>query len=639
MTMPLLYQLQGADYASLLATDFRVAVIDPDDSGLTAGQVSDLQTSQGKWLYAYTSIGEAESYRDYWQDGWTTSPPDFLLGENAQWEGNFRVEFWDGDWQEIIYDRIDDVIAAGYDGVYLDIVDGYTVDEVIAAYPGTDEALRQEMIAFVQSISAHAKAQNPDFAIIPQNAVGLLGLTEDGADSGPNTAYLDAIDGLGVEDLWYNGDEPSDWTQGDLDYIALAREAGKFVLATSYPTVDAYREAFVADAIAEGLIPFATDRDLTGVIDPVNDTIEAAMAGADITVPWLVGTRASDELFGTGGNDMLDGGGGGGDDDLSGRGGRDELYGEDGADTLWGDAGRGYLDGESGADTLSGGDENDDVEPPRDITPPLVDAPSDAAAAFKAVLVDASTDEALGVIEEGGSVFIGDADTDDLSVLVEAADGRTESIRLEIDGEGRVENMVPYALFGDSADGEGARDLNGGPIGIGERTLTLTAFDADRGAGTAIATQTLTFTVTDQMTQTAGPVTEAPIQQPDDGNEITVTTVRDGVRTFDYAPEASGETAILSDFDLDSTGQERSFDTLRFASNGTDYSASIDAEFFELVRRAQLSQEDEIGASRDGADLIVEIGQGSRLVIEDIAAQLDQTALAAALQGQDFMAA
>ncbi|MEM7547618.1 MAG: endo alpha-1,4 polygalactosaminidase [Pseudomonadota bacterium] len=287
MTMPFLYQLQNADYASLQATDFRVAVIDPDDSALSAEQVGDLQTSQDKLLYAYTSIGEAESYRDYWEDSWTITPPDYVLGENANWEGNFRVEFWDTDWQAIIYGRIDELLAKGYDGAYLDIVDGYTVDEVIAAYPGSDAELRQAMIDFVIGISEYAKAQDPDFAIVPQNAVGLLGLTEGGPDSGANTAYLDAIDGLGVEDLWYNDDVVSDWTQGDLDYIALAKAAGKFVLATSYPTIDASQKTFIADAIQVGLIPFAAERDLSGLIDTVNDGIEAAMEGGVFDAPWV----------------------------------------------------------------------------------------------------------------------------------------------------------------------------------------------------------------------------------------------------------------------------------------------------------------------------------------------------------------
>ncbi|MEP3294901.1 MAG: MJ1477/TM1410 family putative glycoside hydrolase [Pseudoruegeria sp.] len=278
-SIPLLYQLQNASFTSLSNTDFQVAVVDPDDSSLSAEQVDTLQSTQGKKLYAYTSIGEAEDYRDYWQDSWSTQQPDFLLSENSDWAGNFRVEFWDSDWQQVIFQRVDDVLAQGYDGVYLDIVDGYAVDEVIAAYPGTEAELRQEMIDFVINISDYAKSKNPDFAIIPQNAVGLLGVSEEGPDSGSNTAYLNAIDGLGVEDLWFDDDKTSDWTEGDLGYIKLAQDAGKFVLATSYPTEQANQEAFLSDALSNGLIPFVADRELTGVIDADNVGLAAEMAG------------------------------------------------------------------------------------------------------------------------------------------------------------------------------------------------------------------------------------------------------------------------------------------------------------------------------------------------------------------------
>lgn len=288
MTMPLLYQLQNADFDSLRAGDFRVAVVDPDESGITADNLATLQEDQGKLIYAYRSIGEAEDYRDYWQDGdWNDNPPDFLLGENPDWEGNYLVKFWDAEWQQVVFDMVDDVLAKGYSGIYLDIVDGYTVDQVRAAYPGTDEELRQEMIDFVISISDYAKQQNPDFAIIPQNAVGLLSNVEGEADTGPNTAYIDAIDGLGVEDLWYDDNRAANWTPYDLELIGLAQDEGKFVLATSYPTQDAKQEAFIQNAIDAGLIPYVGDRDLdSGNADPINNTIEDRMEGGDFNAPW-----------------------------------------------------------------------------------------------------------------------------------------------------------------------------------------------------------------------------------------------------------------------------------------------------------------------------------------------------------------
>ena len=140
------------------------------------------------------------------------------------------------------------------------------------------------MIDFVTELSAYAKAHKPGFMVVPQNAVGLLAADENSPNT-PNTAYLKAIDGLGVEDLWYDGNTTADWTQDDLKYIKLAVNADKFVLATSYPTQDAKQDAFVSNAINAGLIPFVADRDLTGKIDSVNATIEGRLAGHDVTYP------------------------------------------------------------------------------------------------------------------------------------------------------------------------------------------------------------------------------------------------------------------------------------------------------------------------------------------------------------------
>ena len=335
-TLPFLYQLQNTSFATLSAQSFRAAVIDMDESGLSASQVQTLQ-GQGKTLFTYLSIGEAEDYRDYWTDGnWDQNKPSFVLGENPDWAGNFSVKFWDPAWKSIMFERVDEAIALGYDGMYLDIVDAYEVAQVRAAYSGSD--IRQEMIAFVIALSEYAKAIDPNFKVIPQNAVGLLASNESNPHV-PNTAYLNAIDGVGVEDLWYNDNNTSSWTSGDLEFLQNAINADKFVLATSYPTQDAKQEAFVTNALNAGFVPFVADRDLTGVIDPTNLTIEARMAGLDIDTPWdvgllpIYGTTAPDTLQGVAGND--------------------QIFGLSGNDTLYGNGGSDTLNGGSGNDTAS----------------------------------------------------------------------------------------------------------------------------------------------------------------------------------------------------------------------------------------------------------------------------------------------
>ncbi|MFC0266734.1 autotransporter domain-containing protein [Kushneria aurantia] len=265
MDLPYIYQLQEASYETLVEQHFSVAVVDMDDTGMSRAQVEAIE-AQDKTLITYVSIGEAEDYRDYWDRMSADGIPDYVLDENDDWEGNYRVEFWQPEWQALMAERIEEAVALGYSGAYLDIVDAYTVASVQARFKGED--IRAAMQDFVISLSEHAKALDPDFLIVPQNAVGLLGETEDTPER-PNVPYLAAIDGVGVEDLWYDDDRPSPWTEGDLEFLRTALDAGKFVIATSYPTETANQRAFIAGALSEGLLPFVGTRPLDGTFSDI----------------------------------------------------------------------------------------------------------------------------------------------------------------------------------------------------------------------------------------------------------------------------------------------------------------------------------------------------------------------------------
>ncbi len=123
------------DYISALgATDYDVLIIDAfyDGTILTSSQVNALGTKGSggsRLVIAYMSIGEAEDYRYYWQSSWNSTPPDWLAGENPDWPGNYKVKYWDSDWQGVIFGSssgyLDKILAAGFDGVYLDIIDAF----------------------------------------------------------------------------------------------------------------------------------------------------------------------------------------------------------------------------------------------------------------------------------------------------------------------------------------------------------------------------------------------------------------------------------------------------------------------------------------------------------------------------------
>ena len=60
---------------------------------------------------------------------WKSSPPSWLAGENPDWPGNYKVRYWNTDWQKIIFGEGDSylglILDAGFDGVYLDIIDAF----------------------------------------------------------------------------------------------------------------------------------------------------------------------------------------------------------------------------------------------------------------------------------------------------------------------------------------------------------------------------------------------------------------------------------------------------------------------------------------------------------------------------------
>ncbi len=125
-----------ADFINAVtATNYDALIMDlffKDGTTFSAGEINQLKNKAngGKRLvFSYMSIGEAEDYRYYWQSDWATNPPSWLKSVNPDWPGNFKVEYWNPDWQQIIFGNDDSylkmILEAGFDGVYLDIIDGF----------------------------------------------------------------------------------------------------------------------------------------------------------------------------------------------------------------------------------------------------------------------------------------------------------------------------------------------------------------------------------------------------------------------------------------------------------------------------------------------------------------------------------
>ncbi len=120
---------------AVAATNYDLLIMDlffADGITFTRSETDRLRQKEngGKRLViAYMSIGEAEDYRYYWDNHWNTQKPAWLDAENPDWAGNYKVKYWDEAWQQIIFGNdnsyLKKIVDAGFDGVYLDIIDAF----------------------------------------------------------------------------------------------------------------------------------------------------------------------------------------------------------------------------------------------------------------------------------------------------------------------------------------------------------------------------------------------------------------------------------------------------------------------------------------------------------------------------------
>lgn len=116
------------------STNFDVIILDLffNENTLTSSDLSLLKTKPNgnrRLVLAYINIGAAENWRYYWQDNWELNDPNWLKEPYEGYSEEIWVEFWNKEWQDIIYGNNDSyikkIIDAGFDGAYLDNVEGY----------------------------------------------------------------------------------------------------------------------------------------------------------------------------------------------------------------------------------------------------------------------------------------------------------------------------------------------------------------------------------------------------------------------------------------------------------------------------------------------------------------------------------
>lgn len=259
------YSLQNISISSLQKAKGEYAVIDysADGSDSLKWSKTDVDTisSDKKKVLAYLSIGEAEDYRWYWKKEWEKQAPNWLARENNNWQGNYKVKFWDPAWKSIVFEYIDTILKQGFDGVYLDIIDGYEYwnEKGVPSNRG--------MMQFVQEISDYTKGKNANFLVVPQNGEGIC--FAEGISEVERQNYFSAIDGIGVEDVFFQGkkDENNKFN-ADLERIfniKKYKQQGKFVLSVEYLTKADKIQQHKKMCTEQGYYHLSCTRDLKGL--------------------------------------------------------------------------------------------------------------------------------------------------------------------------------------------------------------------------------------------------------------------------------------------------------------------------------------------------------------------------------------
>jgi hypothetical protein len=175
-------------------------------------------------------------------------PQLFIKGTPPSWFGKpvigfdrlYSVQYWNPQWKPLLFHRIDQVIAAGYDGIFLDVLDGHFQwsegnrlgNPVYSNGIPAMATLLSDIRSYVES--GKQKARGP-FYIVGNNPTGI-------GEAFPDS--LKALDGIFSEWLFW-GPLPDDGTRsqfgtGNFEYISsrivpLYKRAGIPVFGNDYP--------------------------------------------------------------------------------------------------------------------------------------------------------------------------------------------------------------------------------------------------------------------------------------------------------------------------------------------------------------------------------------------------------------------
>jgi cysteinyl-tRNA synthetase len=296
-------QIVDSSY-DMVVMDYIVSEEDNADYPLAEAIDSLHNADHPKLVIAYIDIGEAEDYRTYWQPGWEIGDPEWIIALDPDgWEGNYPVAYWHDEYRGIWLgegDYLQGILNSGFDGIYLDWIEAYSDENVLAFAEEEGVNSLHEMIWWVGDIANFTRAQDPDFIVIAQNAAELAKYDE----------YVGIIDAIAQEQVWFDGggdnDPPGDCplpstedevdtddyydrlprecqrlfdeypestlhisSEEYIDYLTAAQDKGLKIFTVDYATNAANIDFVVRTSRGLGFVPFVSNRSLDQYVAPL----------------------------------------------------------------------------------------------------------------------------------------------------------------------------------------------------------------------------------------------------------------------------------------------------------------------------------------------------------------------------------
>lgn len=258
-------QYQNMNHDEIVQSKYDLIAIDyskdgSDPQAYTKADILEMKSDgeSKKLILSYLSASEAENFRYYFDP-----EASFLDIENPAWPGNFKVLYWMEEWQKILESYLDRIIAAGFDGVYLDIVDSFEYYGPGGLSGLERETAAQDMESLITRMANYARQIDEEFLFVILTTSKITDhFTQD-------SVLFDSIDGIGVAyntEFVTTDETTTNESQSNLEKDSPPSLLDSFVLsekpvlALGYFTVPEDIDLFYEESHAEGYIPYCTNR-------------------------------------------------------------------------------------------------------------------------------------------------------------------------------------------------------------------------------------------------------------------------------------------------------------------------------------------------------------------------------------------